>query len=83
METCQKAVQKVGNLLHHCECNYLHVSYYLCGDANHEDLCELGRVRNILSKVLLNLSTWPFPSGWYGVVLEGIMPHDFCNCLKT
>ena len=45
----------------------------------HQDFCDSGRVHSICMRgtVLLNLSAWPFPYGWYGVVWLQMAPQYF------
>lgn len=40
---------------------------------------SVGNVPNMFCKVLLNLSGWGSPWGWYGVVLDFFMPNNFHN----
>ena len=40
-------------------------------------LCECSNSRTDFQIVSLNLSHWPFPCGWYGVVVDILIPLSF------
>lgn len=40
-------------------------------------------VVSICMSVRLKRSTWPFPSGWYGVVREPSTPEVYFSCARS